>query len=174
MTPGYATRGGLCVALLAALSFAMPGTASAETRLDLDTVAACVGTAADLGKSPNGCVDQAHTACLRLPADTPAVASLCFEETRAAWSDAIGARMADLSIRAPERIAALAGIEVKYDLLSALTQCDRMEELARLREAPTPEILLQKTRCTATASGLAYVRLLWRLPDPDPQEETKP
>lgn len=151
--------------MLAGLMLAPP--AQAEPRLDLDTVRSCVETAAELGQKPTTCVDDAHAPCLQVSTETPAVAGLCFAETRQDWSDAIAARMAELGEKAPERIAALAGIEVKYDLLSALVQCDRMEELALLRELPAEEIQLQKARCTATASGLAYIRLLWRLPDPD-------
>ncbi|WP_167647537.1 hypothetical protein [Mameliella alba] len=150
---------------LAALLLAAP--LQAEPRLDLDNLRSCVETAVDLGKAPTACVDTAHAPCLEISTETPAVAGLCFTETRQEWSEAIAARMADLGEKAPERIAALAGIEVKYDLLSSLVQCDRMEELALLRELPAEEIQLQKARCTATASGLAYIRLLWRLPDPD-------
>ncbi|WP_417210047.1 hypothetical protein [Antarctobacter sp.] len=146
--------------------------AAADDRLDLDAVRACVATAIDLGKKPTGCVDSAHTACLRVTSETPAVAALCFEEARTQWSEAIANRMDHLRDTAPERIAALAGIELKYDLLSSLVQCDRMEELALLREIPSEEIRTQKSRCTATASGLAYIRLLWRLPDPDPDPIT--
>ncbi len=164
MTPYNAAR--TAAQFLLALSLSATA-AMAEPRIDIAAVDSCVATATDLGTSPNGCVDQAHAPCLRIPAETPAVATLCFEETRAEWSEAISARMSDLSDRAPERISALAGIEVKYDLLTALVQCDRMEELGRLRDIASGDILLQKTRCTATASGLAYVRLLWRLPDPD-------
>ncbi|WP_323771292.1 hypothetical protein [Antarctobacter sp.] len=150
--------------------------AAAEEPLDLNAVRACVSTAIDLGNKPTGCVDSAHSACLRVSSETPAVAALCFEEARAQWSDAIGTRMEHLRDAAPERIAALAGIELKYDLLSSLVQCDRMEELALLREIPAEEIRTQKSRCTATASGLAYIRLLWRLPDPNPitPEEKQP
>lgn len=164
----------LCAAPLA-LALALADTpALAEPRLDMDSVQACVATASELGKSPNGCVDQAHAPCLRVNSDTPAVATLCFEETRSEWSGAIATRMQRLGETAPEKLAALAGVEVKYDLLTSLVQCDRMEELAQLREIAAEEILLQKSRCHATASGLAYVRLLWRLPDPQspPSKET--
>lgn len=164
------------IALAAPLVSVLCSAAQAESRLDMAAVTACVATSTDLGTSPNGCVDQAHARCLAIDGETPAVATLCFDETRAEWSDAIAARMAHLSETAPERLAALAGIELKYDLLTALVQCDRMEEIAQLREIAAEEILLQKTRCAATASGLAYVRLLWRLPDPEtaPAPQTPP
>ncbi|MBV7393959.1 hypothetical protein [Mameliella sediminis] len=154
-----------CLAALCLLAPALP--AQADPRLDLDSVQTCLDTALELGKKPTGCVDAAHAPCLQISPETPAVAGLCFSDARQEWSDAIGTRMSELSANAPERIAALAGIEVKYDLLSSLVQCDRMEELALLRELPAAEIQLQKARCTATASGLAYIRLLWRLPDPE-------
>lgn len=172
----HAARRASALGLVMALACATSGTAQdgREGNLDLDGVRTCVATAADLGKKPTGCVDTAHAACLRVSSETPAVAALCFEQTRAKWSDAITARMDHLRNAAPERIAALAGIEVKYDLLSSLVQCDRMEELALLREVPAEEILIQKSRCAATASGLAYIRLLWRLPDPAPTEEKQP
>lgn len=156
------------------LALACATSTVAEESVDLDAVRSCVATALDLDKKPTGCVDSAHTACLRISSDTPAVAALCFEDRRADWSTAITQRMDHLRSAAPERIAALAGIEVKYDLLASLVQCDRMEELALLREVAAEEIQIQKSRCEATASGLAYIRLLWRLPDPSPTEETKP
>ncbi|SMX41665.1 hypothetical protein [Maliponia aquimaris] len=156
------------------LALLLAAPAGAEGRLDITTVNACVATSTELGTSPNGCVDQAHAPCLQVDSETPAVATLCFEETRADWSAAISARMATLSATAPERLAALAGIELKYDLLTALVQCDRMEELAQLREIAAEDTLLQKTRCAATASGLAYVRLLWRLPDPETAPQSPP
>lgn len=142
--------------------------------VDLDSVQTCVETARGAQTNPNDCIDTAHQACLVDSTEAPAAATLCFTKARAAWSDGIAARMSVIQDNAPENIAALAGIEVKYDLLASLVQCDRLEELGLLQEAPAEQVRLQKARCEATASGLAYVRLLWRLPDPEQTpEETK-
>lgn len=158
-------------ALAALLTLALAPPTPAQEGPSPDALRSCVTTAADQGKSPAACIDSAQAGCLRIPADTPAVASLCFEEHRAAWSEAIATRMQTLRDSAPDRVASLAGIEVKYDMMAALVQCNRMEELALLRELPPEEIRLQTTRCRATAAGLAYIRLLWRLPDPGPQTQ---
>lgn len=162
----------LRMAALLALAALIAGPAHAGAELDPDSVQACVATASEAGQSPLGCVDQAHAPCVGLPGDMPNVTSLCFNELRNGWSTAIASRMEKLSQEAPDRIAALAGIELKYDLLAALVQCDRLEEIEQLRETPAEEVVLQKSRCAATASGLAYVRLLWRLPDPTLSQET--
>ncbi|MGP6087990.1 hypothetical protein [Antarctobacter jejuensis] len=166
-------RPALRAAVPLAMATLIAAPAGAETRLDLGAVHACVTTAADEGNSPQACVDQAHAPCLSLPGDTRNVTSLCFNALRDGWSTAIAGRMASLRQDAPQRVATLAAIELKYDLLAALVQCDRLEEIEQLRETASEEILLQKSRCTATASGLAYVRLLWRMPDhvPTPSKE---
>ncbi|WP_121633704.1 hypothetical protein [Tropicibacter alexandrii] len=139
--------------------------------VDLDAVNSCIDTARAEQGNPNQCIDAAHQPCLVDSAEAPAAAILCFTEARETWSEGIASRMDTLRANAPEDIAALAGIEVKYDLLASLVQCDRLEELGRLRDAPTEQVVLQKARCTATASGLAYTRLLWRLPDPEESPE---
>ncbi len=159
-----------------ALAFTLAAAAAAADapRADIAGVQRCVAAAMAQDRRPQGCVDAAHAPCLRVPAETPAVASLCFARARDDWSAAIAARMQALRAEAPEDMAARAGIEVKYDLLAALVQCDRMEAIARLRAAPAERVQLHKTRCTATASGLACIRLLWRLPDPDTAKETRP
>jgi hypothetical protein len=73
--------------------------------------------------------------------------------------------MDELRAAAPERIAAIAAIEVKYDLIASLTQCDRMEELALLGDRALDQVQREADGCAATAAGIAYVRLLWRSRD---------
>ena len=71
--------------------------------------------------------------------------------------------MGRISAIADDRIAAIAGIELKYDLITARTQCDRMEELALAASGqPAETIRRQKSRCEAGAAGLAYLRLKLR------------
>ncbi len=157
------------VALACACVGALPATSQTVSAqpafpgLDVDATNACVETAVTLDNSPMSCVQPAHKPCLAHSPETPAVITLCFAEAREAWSDAISARLDLLAAEAPERLAAIAGLEAKYDLLAGLLQCNRQEELGRLQEAPADQILLQKSRCEATASGLAYIRLLWRV-----------
>ncbi|WP_417241338.1 hypothetical protein [Celeribacter sp.] len=152
--------------LATGIAFAMATTLPAlplwagTTIADVD---ACMDTAAENGTLPTACVDNAHKECLEFPEDMQASAALCFTQAREMWTDGISAKLDDITATAPPQIAKIAGIEVKYDLLSALVQCDRMEELNGLREEATAEeILRQKTACTATASGLAYTKLAWR------------
>ncbi len=137
---------------------------SAEAEVALQEVNGCIENARSLGTSPMTCVDNAHVPCLEIPAETPNVATLCFKEAQDTWSGAMTTALEVIKDNLPD-IAPIASIEVKYDLLSGLLQCDRMAELAALQNAEDEKILLQKTRCSATASGLAYVRLVWRAPE---------
>ncbi|WP_137700675.1 hypothetical protein [Marimonas lutisalis] len=147
----------------AAFCAALPLTARAE--IDLAAVKACVARHAAEDTLPAPCVAEAMGDCLAMPADAPSLASQCFRSAHDSWSKGIAAHMAHIRDTAPEKIAAIAGIEVKYDLLAGLTQCDRAEELALLGRTPVETIQRDKDRCTAAASGIAYVRLLWRSQD---------
>ncbi|MCR9151778.1 MAG: hypothetical protein NXH83_16540 [Rhodobacteraceae bacterium] len=145
------------------LAAALPLPAAAE--IALDTVQDCVARQAAAQTSPTSCVDEAMADCVNIPADAAALASQCFRAARAGWSAGITARMDALRADAPERIAAIAGVEVKYDLIAGLTQCDRMEELALLGDRPLDQVQREADGCAAAAAGIAYVRLLWRSRD---------
>ncbi|ARE42073.1 hypothetical protein RGUI_3932 [Rhodovulum sp. P5] len=136
--------------------------APAHAEVNISRVDACVAQSSAQKRPPTDCIDAALAECLAVPADTPAVAGLCFSDAKEAFSAAISDGMQTLRASAPDQIAAIAGIEVKYDLLANLLQCDRMEDLAKLGPAPAQEIGLQKMRCEATAAGLTYMRLVWR------------
>ncbi len=128
-------------------------------QVDVRAAEACF-TAAD---DPATCVVGAQDPCLDKAGETPAVATLCFTETRAEWSAALGARMRDLMADSDPRLAAVAQIETKYDLLTNLLQCDRLRDLAlATSDAPDPTIALNYARCQSTASGLSYMRLFLR------------
>ena len=150
----------LCAAVLAA---ALPLPATAE--IALGTVRDCVARHAANQTVPTACVDEAMSECIGLPGDAPALASQCFRAARDGWSAGIAARMEQLRAAAPGKLAAIAGVEVKYDLIAGLTQCDRMQELALIGDRPLDQVQREADRCAATAAGLAYVRLLWRSRD---------
>lgn len=131
--------------------------------VDLATVDACIDGHAKAQTSPVACVDEAMAACLLAPSNAPAVATLCYLEGEKAWSAGIAARMTQVQATASEGVAAVAAITVKYDLLQARLQCDRMEELSKVAGSdPAEAVQLQKSRCTAKAAALAYVALYWR------------
>jgi len=150
----------VCAGLLAMVP---PLPAVAE--IALDAAQGCVARHAEDGTIPTDCVAEAMADCLNVPADAPALASQCFRAARADWSAGIAARMQELRATAPERIAAIAGVEVKYDLIAGLTQCDRMEELALIGDRPLDQVQREADGCAATAAGVAYIRLLWRARD---------
>lgn len=151
------TRWTLAVLLAAGLA------APALAQVDLPAADACLTERLGAGQNPAACVEAAHADCVATPPDAPALATVCFREARSAWDRGIGAEMARIAARADERIAAIAGIELKYDLIASRTQCDRMEELALAASSASPEdILRQKSRCEAAAAGLAYLRLKLR------------
>ncbi|PYG28301.1 hypothetical protein [Pelagimonas varians] len=132
--------------------------------VDLGKVDGCISNARDLDLSPLSCVDAAHAQCLEIHSETPNVISLCFSRAQDSWSQGIARHMDVLTEQAPAEIVTIAKIEVKYDLLASLLQCDRMDELSALQGTPEEERLMQKTRCSATASGLAFARMIWRSP----------
>lgn len=132
---------------------------------DISTAAtpACVERARSDGADPKLCLAQVHAPCQSISAETPALVTLCFDTAREAWTRATAARLDEITHDAPEQIGARTRIDTKYDLLAGLLQCDRLEELGHLTEIEDDRLLLEKTRCEATATGLAYIRLLWRV-----------
>lgn len=135
----------------------------ALAEVDLPRAQACFDEAIATQSNPAPCVEAEQQACLNGAVEMPAVATLCLTQAQSQWSAAIGARIDAIVTNAPDTLAAIARIETRYDLLSNLLQCDRMEELALVGSEQTgEEILLQKTRCSATASGLTYMRLYLR------------
>lgn len=142
----------LCAAVLAALGWPLCAqVAGAE---------ACLAGAVREGTDPALCLDAPDAACMDNAQETPAVSTACFAQLRAEWGAAIGKRMRSL----PEDTATtVARIEAKYDVISALVQCDRIEELAKATsDLGGPQIALQKERCLARANALTYVRLFVR------------
>lgn len=140
-----------------AVSLALP--AAAEDLSD------CVAARLAEGAAPGACVAEALAPCDAEPADKPAVALLCYKRAQDGWAEGLAARMAEIRESAAEGLSALASVEVKYDMLGHLLQCDRMEELARLGTAEAAGIQRDKARCTAAATGLVYTRLMMRAQD---------
>jgi hypothetical protein len=152
------------VSLIAFAWGSLAGTAYGEVALQ--TVNACISDRLSANEPVTVCIDAAHADCNSVSAETPAIATLCLVNAEKAWSGGIAGVMSEISELASEDIAAIAAIEVKYDLLSALLQCDRMEELQLVvgRESET-EILRMNARCKARATALTYARLFVRSRD---------
>lgn len=106
------------------------------------------------------CVRAAAAPCEAVPAAAPALAAKCFIDLKEGFGVAIAGRMDRLEQTAPDQIVSVAGIEVKYDLMTNLLQCDRMSELRALRADPGEGALAQDAACQARATGLAYAKLL--------------
>lgn len=149
----------LALLFCGSLAFAPPALAD----VDIQAADACLAAAFDAGGQGGDCVEIAHAECTALPEEAPAVAVLCFTDGQRVWDTATAATMKSLATRLPEDVAAITGIEVKYDILSGLLQCDRLEELAiAVSDLPSGTIAREKARCAATVAGLAYTRLRWR------------
>jgi hypothetical protein len=159
---GKPLRHRLLVILLAAQVLLAPAAVAQD---DLSGASACIETSPAGGPPPAQCIAAVLQPCLVMPTDTPAAASLCFREANSAFSDAIRAEMQQLSSTAPERITAIAGIEVKYDLLMGLAQCDRLRDLALVGDADIAAIQLEDDRCRTVASGMTWMRLKMRSSD---------
>lgn len=154
----------LCLLAPLAVQLALPAPAMAE--MDLNGINACLSDRLEARQPAATCLDEAHSACMSINIDTPAVAALCFVELEKEWQAGIAALMTGIKQKASEEIAAVAGVEGKYDLLSALLKCSRMEELALIvgRESDDA-IVRQNARCKANAAGLTYARLFLRSRD---------
>ncbi|MCB1332629.1 MAG: hypothetical protein KDK26_03040 [Roseivivax sp.] len=140
------------------------GTAApAMAEVSAMTLRTCAETQIAAGADPGSCLAEAHAPCLAEDISAPAVVALCFAEAERSWGGAIASLLEEVGTRAPERLATLARIEAKYDVLGALVQCDRMQELSQaMTEESDETVLAQVARCRATASALAYVRLVAR------------
>lgn len=151
-------KSGFQTFLIAAL---LSGPALAE--VDLTVADACFSNAVATQTDPASCIDAAHDVCMVDSGETPAVATLCLAQAQAAWSGALASQIQSTLADVDERIAAVARIELKYDLLASLIQCDRLEELSKVASDLTgPEIAMQTMRCQSAASGLTYMRLFLR------------
>ena len=136
----------------------LPAQVSAEA--DLDLAADCA--VAEGSPGPMVCAVQAMSACSADAGEVPAIATLCFRNAQTAFGEAISELMDQVTDGMPEELAAVAGIEIKYDLLGGLMQCDRMTELAMVGDAPAADVQLNAEACNATATGATYLRLLMR------------
>ena len=129
---------------------------------DLSGAESCVAAALAAGSSPADCLGQMHAPCLAFPQNATAQATLCFVETRKDWDTRTKAALEAMAAQPDPMIGRIAAIESRYELLTNLLQCDRLDELSALYAHPDEARLLQKTRCEAAAAGLTYIRLLVR------------
>lgn len=151
------SRGVLSLAAgIAFASLAMAGAASAE---DFADPKACISQQIAAGAPVAECVNEVHTTCFAYE-EASLAATNCLRLAKDYWGSLIAGRMEQIRAAAPEEISAIAGIEVKYDLRANLMQCDRMEELTLVQREADEETLFTRTRCEATAVGLAYVKLV--------------
>jgi len=143
---------------------ASPAAAAANSPgVGIAGVNACFDAAQKDGTSPGPCIDAAQDACLDNAQETPAVATLCYTEARKVWSGALSGAIAAMTAATDEKVGAVARIETKYNLLSNLMECDRVEELSRaVSELKGGAIAVQTARCQATASAATYMHLYLR------------
>ncbi|EPX78679.1 hypothetical protein [Salipiger mucosus] len=137
---------------------ALPATAQ-SIEIDGTRVAECLsGEAAQA--EPGQCITEAHAGCLGLsPDEAPQAATLCFVEAKQQWGALVSERMKALGEEvAPEALTRLQ-INARYDLLSDMLQCERVEALAKAGEASAEQITLGRARCEATATGFLFARL---------------
>lgn len=153
----------VCWAIGFAFAAVNPGAASdANAGADLSGTESCVSSAAEAQRSPGDCLAELHAPCLSFPPGSKALATLCFVNTRKSWDTRLKKRLGAIAKTADPKVASIANIESRYDLLSNLLQCDRLDELSALFQTAEEDRLLQKKRCEAAAAGLTYIRLLVR------------
>lgn len=141
---------------LAALMFGAP--AYAQLASDANPLA-CAEQAINENRRVPECVQEAQLPCLEFEGGSEAGIA-CYLAAKDDWGALIATRMDEIRAEAPEEIAAIAGIEVKYDLQFGLLQCARAEELTLVRDEKTPLVQHQTARCEATAFGMLYLKLL--------------
>lgn len=151
--------------ILAALLFAVPlhaeSPAVADAIVDPAALAACLAKAKTDNTPPAQCLAAANAPCAALnPTETPALATLCLSGAKDDWTRATATRLDEIAADAPEAIITRARIDAKYDLLSGLLQCDRLEEIGRAANVEAEPLLYEKTRCQASAAAATYARLL--------------
>lgn len=132
-------------------------TAPPAVAQEFDTAGACLEERAAADAPLADCIVAAQAVCLSFPAPSLAGAE-CYRNAKDHWGGLIAARMEEIRAVASEELAAIAGIEVKYDLRGNLLQCDRMEELSLVQKDPDEETVYARMRCEATAVGLAYAK----------------
>lgn len=141
------------------LMTALP-TAAQDVREATD---ACLSEKIETEAQLLGCVTKALAPCMLEPSDMNSSATLCFRGKIEAFEAGIKLGVSQLSDRATNEAFKLINIELKYDMLSGLLQCDRMEELAAAFSKYGAEaIQRQKAQCRATTLGLSYARLTLR------------
>lgn len=154
-------RFALIAAICVALAYGPTATFAAEEMLQSqDQVEACLLTQLSNGAPSIACINEALGACIQFTGDAPQAALQCFLEAQKTWTRYIGARMDFVLEKGGEDIAAVAGIEVKFDLLQNKLQCQRMSELSMLQAAPTEQTQITAARCDATANGLVFAKLV--------------
>lgn len=128
---------------------------------DFQDAQACLDERIEENRPVAGCVQQVQAVCLAF--DAPSLTGAdCYRQAKEHWGTLISARMGKIQAHASEDVAAIAGIEVKYDLKGNLLQCDRMEDLSLVRKDPDDETVYTRMRCEATAVGLAYAKLYYQ------------
>jgi hypothetical protein len=145
---------------LAATSLPSTAWAAGDVLHAQDRVEACLITQLQTGAPSIACINEAQGSCIQFIADAPQAALQCFLEAQKVWATYIGARMGLVLEQGGDDIAAVAGIEVKFDLLQNKLQCQRMSELSMLRAAPTEQTQIMAARCDATANGLVFAKLV--------------
>lgn len=148
---------------LTALCVGLASSNPAYAQVNLDAANSCILDSFASGQGPDTCIQAAHQECLAEPESMAAAATLCFTRANDTWSQGIAAQMTEIRDRASPDITAIAQIETKYDMLSGLLQCDRVEELAiAVSDQSGPAIQRAKSMCAATTAAYTYAKLLWQ------------
>lgn len=134
---------------------------SAASAEEFGDAQSCLDTRIEANEPVAECVNEVQATCMSFDAPSFAGAD-CYRRAKDHWGGLISARMERIEGMASEELAAIAGIEVKYDLKLNLMQCDRMEELSLVRKDPDDETVYTRMRCEATAVGLAYAKLYYQ------------
>ncbi|MDU8927057.1 hypothetical protein RXV86_06650 [Alisedimentitalea sp. MJ-SS2] len=134
---------------------------SSAQAAEFGDMTACLKAQIEAGQPIVQCVTELQSICLSYDAPSMAGAD-CYRRAKDHWGGLIAAKMDQITTSASEEVAAIAGIEVKYDLKGNLMQCDRMEELALVQKTPGEETVYTRLRCEATAVGMAYAKLFFQ------------
>lgn len=134
--------------------------AQSGTATGIETFDACLTKKSPSEEAVRHCLLTSLEECITEPADVPAVATVCFRDNGSAYETGLKETIASVTSEMSEKNAVILRIDLKYELLAGLLQCDRLEELGLAVSDLSSEVI-QRTRaqCEAMAVGLLYGRL---------------
>ncbi|SIO12299.1 hypothetical protein [Vannielia litorea] len=145
-------------AALLALALAASPASAQSPEVDLEAIVACVQNAAG-GSAAARCIEASLTPCDSVQYETPAVALLCYQTARATFDEGITAERQRLAALDKPVDAGFVTVNARYDMLGALLECDRDEDISLLGDHQPQDVARAKARCLTSVSAVTWLKL---------------